>query len=96
MTRGRPQRVPAPIRTLASDRGVARPQGACVVEGEALFEPVPALYDRIVEMIEHRGAELSGLLSWGIIDARGGRIWAKSELGKGSRFCFCLPRVKGG
>jgi signal transduction histidine kinase len=28
-----------------------------------------------------------------IILARGGRIWVEGQLGKGSRFCFSLPRV---
>jgi PAS domain S-box-containing protein len=39
----------------------------------------------------HRGAGLGLAISKEIIEAHGGRIWAESEVGKGSLFSFTLP-----
>jgi PAS domain S-box-containing protein len=43
--------------------------------------------------IRTRGAGLGLPIAKGIVEAHGGRLWAESEPGKGSRFYFTLPRA---
>jgi signal transduction histidine kinase len=53
-----------------------------------LFEPYT--------VVEHRARTGSGLglyIAKGIVVQHGGRIWAASDVGKGSIFCFTLPRA---
>jgi PAS domain S-box-containing protein len=40
---------------------------------------------------KHMGSGLGLSIAKGIVEAHGGRIWAESELGKGSLFAFSLP-----
>jgi signal transduction histidine kinase len=42
---------------------------------------------------DRRGLGLGLFISKCIVEAHAGRIWAESTLGKGSTFCFTLPRV---
>jgi PAS domain S-box-containing protein len=42
-----------------------------------------------------RGVGLGLAIAKGIVEGHGGRIWAESVEGRGSAFCFALPRVPG-
>jgi PAS domain S-box-containing protein len=72
------------IRVSVSDtgRGIAR-------------EQLPHIFDRYWQTAEpairSRGAGLGLPIARGIVQAHGGRIWAESEVGKGSTFIFTLP-----
>lgn len=45
-----------------------------------------------VENKDRRGVGLGLYISRCIVEAHGGKIWAESNLGEGSRLCFTLPR----
>jgi PAS domain S-box-containing protein len=46
---------------------------------------------KVTTTANRRGAGLGLPITKGIIDAHGGRIWAESQIGKGSSFFFTLP-----
>jgi two-component system, NtrC family, sensor histidine kinase KinB len=57
-------------------------------------DELPHVFERFYRTQSTRKADGLGLglyISKLIVDAHGGRIWAESELGKGSRFSFSLP-----
>jgi len=52
------------------------------------------IFERFYKVDKSRSSEGSGLgltISRHIVSAHGGKIWAESEEGKGSTFCFTLP-----
>ncbi|MBL8951818.1 MAG: hypothetical protein JNK82_13635 [Myxococcaceae bacterium] len=54
-----------------------------------------AVFDRYWQVRQHdaRGVGLGLFISRRIIEAQGGHIWVESEPGRGSRFCFTVPRA---
>jgi signal transduction histidine kinase len=70
------------LRLSVSDTG-------CGISGDLL----PAVFERFwqVGKDDRRGLGLGLYISKCIVGAHGGRIWAESELGKGSTFRFTLP-----
>lgn len=53
-----------------------------------------AIFERFwqVGKDDRRGVGLGLYISRCIVEAHGGKIWAESTLGEGSRLCFTLPR----
>jgi len=58
-------------------------------------DELPHVFDRYWKLhpTDRRGAGLGLAIVKGIVEAHGGRMWAESVLGQGSRFSFTLPRV---
>jgi two-component system CheB/CheR fusion protein len=54
---------------------------------ESIFQP----FKRLTRRNDSSGLGLAACRK--IVEAHGGRIWCESELGKGARFCFTLPRT---
>jgi len=56
-----------------------------------------AIFDRFwqVGKDDRRGVGLGLYISRCIVEAHGGKIWAESTLGEGSRLCFTLPALPG-
>jgi PAS domain S-box-containing protein len=56
-------------------------------------EQLPRVFDWLWQAREHRqmGSGLGLSIVQGIVKAHGGRVWAESQLGKGSSFSFTLP-----
>jgi signal transduction histidine kinase len=63
-------------------------------------EHLPLLFERFYRVDPSRSRDDGGTgiglaIARSVIEAHGGRIWAESEIGKGSVFAFELPAVKG-
>ena len=57
-------------------------------------EDLPHIFERFYKVDRSRNEEGSGLglaIAKAIVEAHGGRIWAESELGKGTKISFTLP-----
>ena len=54
-----------------------------------LFQPFQQLESVLTKQYEGTGLGLK--LCKDFVELHGGRIWAESELGKGSRFIFVIP-----
>lgn len=78
--------------------------GAALEEGAVVFrvtdsgpgipaEHLPHLFDRFwqARSSDRRGAGLGLAITKGIVEAHGGRIWARSQPGEGSTFYFSIP-----
>lgn len=69
-----------------SDNGIGMKQEYC----EKIFEPFKRLHGKN----EYTGTGMGLAICRRIIEGLGGEIWAESELGKGSRFYFTIPKRK--
>ncbi|MFQ5885778.1 MAG: sensor histidine kinase, partial [Anaerolineae bacterium] len=59
-------------------------------------EDLPHIFDKFYRVREGRSREPEGLglglyLAKKLVEAQGGRIWAESKRGQGSKFTFALP-----
>ena len=78
-------RVGLELQVSIADQGT----GIAPENLERVFDPMYCLEKRLNPEIG--GAGLGLALCKGLVQAHGGRIWAESELGKGSTFYFALP-----
>ena len=61
-------------------------------------EDIPQLFDKYSQFGKKKDRDIKGTglglsIVKGIIEMHGGKIWVESELSKGSKFCFILPRL---
>jgi len=81
------ERVGEEARFSVHDTGSGIPAG--------MFESIFKRFWQVGEN-DQRGLGLGLYISRCIVEAHGGRIWAESEVGKGSRFFFTIPLGKEG
>lgn len=82
----RVERTDSDIRFAVSDTGVGIP--ADKLEG---------VFVRFLQVTpnDRRGVGLGLYISKAIVQGHGGQIWAESQMGKGSTFCFTVPVAAG-
>jgi signal transduction histidine kinase len=73
----------ADVQVAVIDTGPGIPDG----EIDAIFEPY-----RSISRQGQGGAGLGLYIAKGIVHRHGGRMWVVSRVGKGTTFCFTLPR----
>ncbi|MFC1835565.1 ATP-binding protein [Thermodesulfobacteriota bacterium] len=76
------------VRVWVQDRG----PGIDPKHHEAIFMKFYQVYEGGHSSITVGSSGIGLSICKRIVDAHGGRIWVDSEPGKGSRFCFTLPR----
>ncbi|MEW6714201.1 MAG: PAS domain S-box protein [Nitrospirota bacterium] len=76
---------PSSIVISVADTGI----GIAPEDMGKLFQPFQQLEQTLTKRYEGAGLGLS--LCKNFVDLHGGRIWAESEAGKGSRFVFAIP-----
>lgn len=60
------------------------------------IEDLPYIFDRFYRSDKSRNRETGGAglglaITKGLVEAQGGRVWAESQIGQGSRFVFTIP-----
>ena len=77
------------VEVMVSDTGTGIPHGAL----KSIFEKYWQVEGSLTKETEGTGLGLA--ITQGLVKAHGGKIWAESEPGSGSRFRFTLPTEEG-
>jgi signal transduction histidine kinase len=77
------------VRIAVADTGIGIPKDFL----GRLFERFNQVPGTRQKMGGPKGTGLGLAIAKGIVEAHGGRIWAESEPGQGSRFIFTLPKT---
>ena len=97
---GQPVDASGPIEQLTSRRADS-PTGWVEISVEDTGEGIPpdqldAIFDKFYQVRTNgrgkaQGTGLGLAIAKSLVELQGGRIWAESEIGRGSRFAFTLP-----
>ena len=86
VTAGDAPGYPGYVQVCVKDTG----RGVPSTEVERIFERLYQVPDE--EGGSQQGVGLGLYISRELVQSHGGKIWVESELGKGSRFCFVIPK----